>query len=78
MELHQESSGSSDISFDLILRGEIDTSAGANLTKPVLISEPSLLKARAYDIATGSWSPLNTAFFTVDTVPADATNVVIS
>ena len=78
VELHQESSGSSDISFDLILRGEIDTSAGANLTKPVLISEPSLLKARAYDIATGSWSPLNTAFFTVDTVPADATNVVIS
>ena len=78
VELHQESSGSSDISFDLILRGEIDTSAGANLTKPVLISEPALLKARAYDIATGSWSPLNTAFFTVDTVPADATNVVIS
>ena len=78
VELHQESSGSSDISFDLILRGEIDTSAGANLTKPVLISEPSLLKARAYDIATGSWSPLNTAFFTVDTVPAAATNVVIS
>ena len=78
VELHQESSRSSDISFDLILRGEIDTSAGANLTKPILISEPSLLKARAYNISTGLWSPLNSAFFTIDTVPADATNVVIS
>jgi len=78
VELHQASSRSSDISFDLILRGEIDTSAGANLTKPILISEPSLLKARAYNISTGLWSPLNSAFFTIDTVPADASNVVIS
>lgn len=78
VELHQASSRSSDISFDLILRGEIDTSAGANFTKPILISEPSLLKARAYNISTGLWSPLNSAFFTIDTVPADASNVVIS
>jgi len=78
VELHQASSRSSDISFDLILRGEIDTTAGANLTKPILISAPSLLKARAYNIATGLWSPLNSAFFTIDTVPADATNLVIS
>ena len=78
VEVHQASAGSSDLSFDLILRGEIDTGTGGNLTAPVLISEPSLLSARALNIATGEWSALNSAFFSIDTVPADKTNLVIS
>jgi len=78
VEVHQASAVSSDISFDLILRGEIDFSAAENLTQPVLITEPSRLSARALNITTGEWSALNSAFFTIDTVPADKTNLVIS
>lgn len=34
--------------------------------------------ARSYDEATGEWSALNEAFFTLDTVPADDSNLVVS
>jgi hypothetical protein len=78
VEIHNERPGSSDISFDLILRGEIDTTNGNNITKAVVIPGPSLLNARAYNSGTQEWSALNAAFFTVNTVPADKTTLVIS
>jgi hypothetical protein len=78
VEIHNERPGSSDISFDLILRGEIDTTDGNNITKPVIIPGPVLLRSRAYNSGSQEWSPLNSAFFSIDTVAANATNLVIS
>jgi len=78
VEIHNASSGSSDISFDLRLRGEIDTSNGNNLTQPVILTEPAQLGARAYNSVTGEWSALTSAFFSLNSVPASVENLVIS
>ncbi len=78
VEIHNASAGSSDISFDLRLRGEIDTSNGDNITKPVILSEPAQLNARAYNSATSEWSALTSAFFSINSVLASVENLVIS
>ena len=78
VEIHNVSATSSDISFDLRLRGEIDTSNGNNITQPVILTEPVQLNARSYNSATSKWSALTPAFFSIDSVPASAENLVIS
>ena len=78
VEIHNASPASSDISFDMVLRGEVDTTDGDRVTKPVIISEPAILRARARNVTTGQWSALNEAFFSIDSVPASASNLVIS
>ena len=78
VEIHNSSAGSSDISFDLRLRGEIDTSNGNNLTQPVILTGPAQLDARAYNSATSEWSALTSAFFSIGSVPASIENLVIS
>ena len=78
VEMHNSSPASSDISFDLILRGEVDTSNGDRITEPVIITQPAILRARSYNSLTRQWSALNEAFFSVGSVPATASTLVIS
>jgi hypothetical protein len=78
VEVHQTSGGSSDIRLDMILRGQTDPGGGDNVTDPFFLAQPAILKARAFDSASGEWSALNQASFTIDTVPADSTNLVVS
>ena len=78
VEIHNSSPASSDISFDLVLRGEVDTSNGNKITKPVIITEPGILRARSYNISSRQWSALNEAFFSVGSVPASASNLAVS
>ncbi len=47
-------------------------------TGPIALTTSQMVQARAYNPTTGDWSALDGAFFTVDTDPADATNLVIS
>ncbi|MEJ6718169.1 MAG: hypothetical protein QNK82_06740, partial [Akkermansiaceae bacterium] len=51
---------------------------GDNVTTPFNLSKPTLVRARGYNSTSGEWSALNEAFFTVDSVPADASNLVVS
>lgn len=78
VELHNVSAGSSDVSFDLHLRGEIDVSTGGNRTLPISLNEPAQLRARAYNSATGEWSALTSTFFSLNSTPASSNNLVIS
>ncbi|MGJ8698134.1 MAG: FN3 associated domain-containing protein [Verrucomicrobiaceae bacterium] len=78
VEVHNESAGSSDMSFSLTLRGEVDQSQGSNRTDPVVLAEAGTLKARAYNTGTGEWSALTSAFFSVDSELASAANLTIS
>ena len=78
VEIHNSSPSSSDISFDLVLRGEVDNSNGNRITKPVIITEPGILRARSYNISSRQWSALNEAFFSVGSVPASASNLAVS
>ncbi|MFT4547081.1 MAG: hypothetical protein ACI9MB_001027, partial [Verrucomicrobiales bacterium] len=71
VEIHQTSGGSSDISFDLRLRG-----ARSNSADPLLLTETAPLRARALD--GGEWSALNEATFIVDAEVASSDNIVIS
>ncbi|MDA7887928.1 CotH kinase family protein [Akkermansiaceae bacterium] len=71
VEVHQVSDTSSDISFDLRLRG-----SQSNAVDPFLMTESGMLRARAQDGA--DWSALNEAFFFVDTALASDANLVIS
>ena len=74
VEVHQTNSTSSDISFDLRLRGRKTV-----FTTPVnLAPGQQVVKARAYDSATSSWSALSEQTFLVDAEPASATNLAIS
>ena len=77
VEVHNASPSSGDLSFDLRLRGETGP-AGGNLTEPVPLAGPAVFSARSYDHATGEWSALNSAFFTIDSIPASAENLVIT
>ena len=79
VEIHQGSGTSSDIRLDMLLRGETSVQNGVdNVSEPLFLAEPTLLRSRAYDSTIEEWSALNEAFFTVDSVPADATNLVIT
>ncbi|MCP4847047.1 MAG: hypothetical protein GY899_03760 [Verrucomicrobiaceae bacterium] len=78
VEIHNSSPASSDISFDLILRGEVDVSNGDRITKPVTITQPGLLRARSYNNSTQQWSAITEAFFSVGSVPATSSNLIIS
>ncbi|MGB0326036.1 MAG: lamin tail domain-containing protein [Akkermansiaceae bacterium] len=78
VEIHQTSSTSSDISFDLDLTGNPPGGGNTHSSAPLSLTEPGWLFSRSYNSATGEWSALNTAYFTPDTVSADASNLVIS
>ena len=78
VEVHQGSATSSDMRMDMILRGVVSAGGGANVSDPIFFSELTLLKARSYNSGSGEWSALNEAWFTIDTEPADSSNLVIS
>jgi hypothetical protein len=78
VEIHNQSSGSSDMRFDLVLSGEIDLTNGSNVTEPVMFDGPTRFNARSFNSSTNEWSALTSTFFTLDTIPADDTNLVIS
>lgn len=78
VEIHQTSATSSDISFDLDLTGNPPGGGSTHTSDPVVLTEPGWLFSRSYNSATGEWSALNSAYFTPDTVPADASNLIIS
>ena len=78
VEVHQGSGSSSDIRLDMILRGEISRGGGANVSDPLFFAEPGMLRARSFSSGTGEWSAINEAFFTIDTVPADSSNLIVS
>ena len=78
VEIHNESATSSDLSFDLRLRGEIEAANGTNRTLPVVLNTASTLNARAYNSGTSEWSALTSTFFSINSVPATADKLVIS
>jgi hypothetical protein len=78
VEIHQASASSSDIRFDMMLRGETSHVGGNNVSDPVFFDEPAALKARAFDTGTGEWSALTEAFFSPESAKADSSNLVIS
>ncbi|HEX2750245.1 MAG TPA: lamin tail domain-containing protein, partial [Verrucomicrobiales bacterium] len=77
VEVHQASAGSTDIRMDMFLRGET-SAGGSNVSSPLFFTQPAMLSARSFNTGTGEWSALNQAYFTIDTVPASASNLVIS
>jgi len=80
VEVHQASGTSSDTRMDMTVRGQTTVVGGGgdNVSDPFFLSEPTLLRARAFNSGSGEWSALNEAFFTIDSVPADSTNLVVS
>ena len=78
VEIHQASGGSSDIRFDMMLRGETSQSGGDNVSDPLFIAEPTIIRARSYNTGNKEWSALNEAFYTIDGLSVDATNFVVS
>ncbi|MBL9139226.1 MAG: CotH kinase family protein [Verrucomicrobiales bacterium] len=75
-EIHQSDAGSSDISFDLELTGQIAGDSGGAASVPIQLAGPAVIKTRARQ---GSeWSALVEASYTVDTIPASPDNLVIS
>ena len=77
VEIHQAAPSSSDLRFDLRLTGNPVGEVGMNSTT-ISLSEAGWLLARSFDESTGEWSALNEALFTLNTVPADASNLVVS
>lgn len=77
VEVHNASSFSGDLSFDLRLRGEAP-GAGARLTDGISLIGPTVVKARGWDEESGEWSALTEAFFSLSSVPATSENLVIS
>ncbi len=77
VEVHQGSATSSDVRMDMFLRGEV-SAGGSNVSAPLPLTAPTLLSARSWQSATGDWSALNQAFFSIDSVPASAENLVVS
>jgi hypothetical protein len=77
-EIHQGSGTSSDIRFDMFLRGETTQGGGNNVSDPLFLTSPLLLRARSYDSGSKEWSALNEAFFSIDSVPAGSDNLLIS
>jgi len=74
VEIHQVFSVSSDISFDLTLTGR--RPAAIEIAEPV--ADNVWLKSRTYDAENKTWSAMNAAFFSVNSEPAHAGNIVIS
>ena len=62
----------------MVVRGEVSAGGGANVSDPLFFSEPTMLTSRSFNSGSGEWSALNSAFFSIDTVPADSSNLVIS
>lgn len=77
VEVHQGSGTSSDVRMDMFLRGEV-SAGGTNVSAPLFFSAPTLLSARSFDTGSGEWSPLNQAFFSIDSVVAGADSLVVS
>ena len=72
IEIHQNSTGSSDMSFDCALSGKVLSAADT-----VKVTENTLLRMRALDDDT--WSAINEAFITVKgTQPASHENIVVT
>ena len=78
VEIHQASGSSSDIRFDMMLRGETSRVGGDNVSDPLFFAEPTILRARSYNTDNKEWSALNESFFTIDGVSVDASNLVVS
>ncbi|OUV13377.1 MAG: hypothetical protein CBC46_07130 [Verrucomicrobiaceae bacterium TMED86] len=78
VEIHQLSGDSSDMSFDLELRGQPAGGGGMHSSAPLELVEPGWLYSRSYNPGSGDWSALNAAYFSVETEPANATNLVVS
>ena len=78
VEIHQLSGGSSDISFDLELRGQPAGGGEMHSSDPLELMESGWLYSRSYISGTGEWSALNVARFNVETEPADTTNLIVS
>lgn len=71
VEMHNVSTGSSDMVMDLYLGG-IRSNPG---NTPFAINEPVTIMARSYE--DGQWSALSTADFTVETIPASSNNLSV-
>ena len=78
VEIHQASGSSSDMRFDMMLRGETSSVGGDNVSDPIFFKEPATLKARSYNTDNKEWSALNESFFTIDGISVDASNLVVS
>ena len=78
VEIHQGNAGSSDVSFNLRLKGlPVGGGASTTLTLPDTITGPVWIKSRTFDSNSGTWSAMNQAFFTT-AGPATANDLVIS
>ncbi len=66
------------IDFSALTSGVDFIETGDTSSVQIALSEAGWLLARSFDEATGEWSALNEAFFTLATVPADSSNLVVS
>ncbi len=74
VQVHQTNLTSSDLSFDLRLRGRQNV-----IASPVQLGTGAVtVRARALETATNFWSAMSEATFLVQSVPASASNLVIS
>ena len=78
VEIHQASGSSSDIRFDMMLRGETSQGGGDNVSAPLFFAEPAILRTRSYNTGNEEWSALTEAFFTIEGATVDASNLVVS
>ncbi|MDP7051686.1 MAG: lamin tail domain-containing protein, partial [Verrucomicrobiota bacterium] len=78
VEIHQASASSSDIRFDMMLRGETGSVGSNNVSDPIFFKEPATLKARSYNTDNKGWSALTEAFFSPEGTKADASKLVVS
>ncbi len=62
----------------LIDFGSAGNGNGVHTSPPLALTEPGYLLSRSYNSASGEWSALNTALFTLDTIPANAGRIVVS
>lgn len=78
VEIHQTSSTSSDVSFNLRLTGR-PPGGGNTLSLPIpqTVTGPVWIKSRTFDSGNGTWSAMNQAFFTI-AGPASSDDIVIS
>lgn len=74
VEVHQNSPGSSDLSFDLRMRTE-----KTEFPQPIRLAGPGIVRVQARSrTAAGEWSALNDVEFLVDLQEAAAANLVIA
>ncbi|MEO7318687.1 MAG: CotH kinase family protein, partial [Chthoniobacteraceae bacterium] len=72
VEIHKVSASEDDLSFD----ARVEVTASSSVT-PVTLTRSGTVKIRARS-ASGEWSGVNSAYFTVGAQPVSATNVVVS